>query len=685
MSILEKASSVYEYLRGRPAAERGALAETGQTQAAQQTQVIDEGVLISYVNAEYTRRQKERLPFENQWKLNINMLEGNQYVDINPVSQVLEEIPKIYDWQEREVFNMMAPNIETRLARLSRMRPILKTRPGSNDPDDTRSTKVSNTLLRNTYYDKKMQSKQSDVNTWLESTGTCLMKHTWNPKLGRVIGRDNVVDMQGNPIPGNEIHEGDMESIVCPPQEIFPDSCYHQETDDCRSILHAKAFHIDEIEYTWGKKVSPEQVAVMQMQRSMIGTGGLGYNAMTYNYTTVTMVDYALVKELWEMPSKDHPNGRLIIVANGILLHYQDSLPYMIGEDGKPALPFTKVVCIKRPGCFWGKSVTERMVPLQRRYNAVRNRKAEFLNRASIGQWTVEEDTTDIEYMEENAGSPGVIIQHTRGSAPPKPVQQGSLPAEFETEIVTLMQEFSIVTGVSELSRQSNAPSGVKSGVAIQLALDQDDTRLSTTSSNISEFLVENGKIWLRMYKQYAKGPRILRAIGKNNIVELYDWSAADIKSDDVVIEPYSANAESPAQRRQMVFDLIESGLLNEGAYSKEVRNKILEMIDMGNWESLNEADELHIAKSERENLGMKQGQMTLPADFDDHMLHIFYHDQFRLTVEYEELVSQYPMIAEMFEDHIQVHRLYVQQTALQEIQQSAMMAAKPAQQQLAG
>lgn len=662
-------NSVLDIIRGRPGAgaERNAHAGMIDQQGMPGKPPVDEGEVIALVNNEFSRRQKERLPFENQWKININFLEGNQYIDINPVSQALEETPKVYEWQEREVFNLMAPNIETRLSRLSRMRPILKVRPGSNDPEDTRATKVSNHLLSNTYYDKKMQAKQADANAWMESCGTVLKKHTWNPELGRRIGADpNIVDMQGNPLP-QDMREGDLEVIICPPQEIYPDSCYHQEVEQCRSIIHSKAFHRDEVERIWGKEVQPEQVAVMQMQRAMVGTGGLGYNAMTHNYTTVTMTDYVLVKEYWEMPTKDHPEGRLIIVSNGVLLYYSDHLPYLIGEDAVPALPFTKQVCIQRPGCFWGKSVAERMVPLQRRYNAVRNRKAEFLNRVSIGQWTVEQGTVDIDYMEENAGSPGAIIEHIRGSNPPRPVQQGSLPHEFETEVPLILQELSIVSGVSELSRQSNAPTGVKSGVAMQLALDQDDTRLATTSANIGVALVEDGKIWLRLYKQFAKGPRIARNVGKNNVVEAYDWTAADIKSDDVIIEPYSAMAESPAQRRQMVFDLIESGILSEGAFSKEMRAKVLEMIDMGNWEAANEADDVHISKAERENLAMKTGQMTIPAQYDDHMLHIHYHNLLRLSVEFEQIVAANPIIEEMFNDHDQIHLLYLQELAMQQ------------------
>jgi len=107
-------------------------------------------------------------------------------------------------------------------------------------------------------------------------------------------------------------------------------------------------------------------------------------------------------------------------------------------------------------------------------------------------------------------------------------------------------------------------------------------------------------------------------------------------------------------------------------------RAKVMEMIEMGNWESLDDADELHIAKAERENLAIKQGQMMIPADFDDGVLHIFRHNLFRLTVEYEELVAQYPVIQQMFADHIQIHVLGLQEIAMR--QQQAAMAAQPQQ-----
>jgi len=633
---------------------------------------IDETALVQFVDNEFKRRQDERRPYELQWRLNIAFVEGNQYVDVNPVGMTLEEIPQMFWWQEREVFNHIAPTVETRTAKLGRMRPIMKVRPGSNAQEDIRAAKVGTQLTKTIYYDQDIQNKLTEFSAWMEVCGSVFSKNVWNPNLGAVIAMMEGPD--GQPI---EVREGDLECIVVPPQEIYPDSPYHQGVKNCRSIIHARNFHIDEVEEIWGKKVDSDEATAMQLQRSMIGVGGLGYGMGGFRFFETRLKDHALVKEYWEMPSKKYPKGRLIIVASKKLLYYTEELPYMIGQDGTYALPFVKVDCIERPGCFWGRTVVERLIPLQRRYNALRNRKAEYLNRAAIGHWLVQEESIDLDTFEQDAGSPGAITLYKRGFNKPEMAQTPPLPAAFETELSSLLQEMSMISGVSELSRQSAPPPNVKSGVALSLIQEQDDTRLSSTAANLEVFIVENGKQWLRFYKQFVPGVRTLRAIGKNNVVELIDWTGADIRSEDVIIESASSLAESPAQRRQMVFDLIGTGLFNENSgISKEDRNKILEAIDMGLWDAADDDDELHISKAERENRVLTQGQLPPAVSYDDHVLHISRHNKFRLTTDYEELLAQVPEIEQIFEAHVQMHMIFMAQ------QMQAMITQQAAQTQ---
>lgn len=623
-------------------------------------EATDADSLVNFVQTEFKRREMERLPYELQWRLNIAFIEGNQYLDVNPVALTIEEVPKLYWWQEREVFNHIAPNIEVRIARLSKMRPQLKARPSSNDKDDLRRTRVTNQLINNIYYDNRIKDKILDLIPWLEATGTVLFKNHWNPNAGPVIV---VRDESDGKVVEYAIREGDLEVTLCPAVEIYPDSCLHQEVTDCKSIIHAKAYHVDDIKDIWGVEVTPETSAVWRLTQSVLGQGGLGVTG-GYKYTTQYVKDTAIVKEYWEMPSKRWPEGRLIIVANGKLLYFGPN-PYRVGPDGQIGLPFTKVVCIKRPGVFWGKTVVERLIPIQRRYNALRNRKAEFLNNCSIGGWLVEENSVDLDQWEENAGSPGFIGVYRPGTNPPIRIQNNSLPQEFESEEAVLLQEFSILSGVSELSRQSKAPTGVKSGVALSIALEQDETRLSATALNIEEFLVESAIQWLRLYKQFVNSYRILNVVGKNNIVDVFEWTGSDLKADDIIIEPITSLSETPAQRRQMVFDLLTAGLFidpDTGRIDKNIRHKILETLEMGNWEDIDAEDELHIAKAERENRLLAGMQGVMPMPYDNHDLHIKLHNEYRLTSDYEMLKTEMPQVEQIFEAHIAAHNQYILQ-----------------------
>ncbi len=628
---------------------------------------------VAMVDKEFKRRQDERRPFELQWRLNLCFLEGQQYLDINTASWALEEMPQIYDWQEREAFNQIAPNVEARQAKLKRVRSLLGVRPGTGDQADLYAAKIGKALLRQNYIDQRLQDKQAEELMWLESCGTVIRKHIWNPNLGAVIGYTE---------DGQEVREGAQEIIVVPPQEIYPDSCYCSGIDKVKSIIHARAFDVDDIEAFWGVKVAPEKAEVEKLARTMNGMGGLGYGQGGFSYSTIKLEHHAIVKEYQEIPTKRYPQGRLIIVAGGKLL-YSGGLPYMVAEDGAPGIPFSMCKDIERPGIFWGKAIIERLIPVQRRYNALRNRKAEYLNRCAIGQWSVEEGAVDMDDFERNAGYPGAIHEHKRSFAAPQMIDNPTLPQAFETEEQTLLNEFSILSGVSEMSRQSAAPTGIKAGVALAMLQEQDDTRLSSTAENIERFNVHSGKIQLRLFKQFVTAPRTLSAVGRNNVAEVMDWQGSDIRSEDVILENTSAMAESPAQKRQMVFDLLQSGLLNDPetrTLSREQRSKALEMIEFGEWESADDEDQLHISKAERENRQLEQGQMPQAVEYDDHLIHISRHDKFRLTTDYEELKAKFPVIEQVFDAHKAQHLMFVQQRMLAAMMNQAAQQPQPGQ-----
>lgn len=404
--------------------------------------------------------------------------------------------------------------------------------------------------------------------------------------------------------------------------------------------MHARAYPVEEIYEMYGVKVDSEPVDSYKIQTTTLVLAGLGYGFYNFNQTVSKIDGYAVLKEEYEKPTSAYPDGRLIVVAGHKLLHV-GALPYRVGPDDKADIGITKFDCIRRPGCFWGRSIIERIVPVQRRYNAVRNRKAEHLNRVAIGQVIIEENSVDADWAANNAGSPGAIWIKKKGFADPHFMETPGLPPEFREEESALLNEFTYISGVSEIARNSEAPPGIKSGVALAIAIEQDDTRLSHTVGNYEMGLVDISKQVIRLYRQFATQKRMVRTIGADMELEMMQWDNRDVRSDDVIIETSAMLAETPPQRRAMVFDMMQSGLFNDpdtGKLTKDGRAKVLDLMQFGHWELSDAVDSRQISRAEKENRIMDQGQMVQVSDVDDDVLHVTHHNNYRLTDEYDQM-----------------------------------------------
>lgn len=59
------------------------------------------------------------------------------------------------------------------------------------------------------------------------------------------------------------------------------------------------------------------------------------------------------------------------------------------------------------------------LIPLQRAYNAVKNRELEYINRCSMGILCVEDDSIDVDDLCEEGLTPGKVIVYRQGSKAP--------------------------------------------------------------------------------------------------------------------------------------------------------------------------------------------------------------------------------------------------------------------------
>ncbi len=588
--------------------------------------------IVSNVMQDFQRRREERRSLESAWILNRNFFGGNQYCDVSPFGGVEEE-DKQFFWQTHRVFNHIAPTVESRLTKLEKLRPDLRVRAFSDEEGDVKAAQLATGVLKYAQERIAFTEIAARVTVWSEVCGSGFYKIAWDERGGKQVA----VDEQGEPV-----YEGEISVSDVSPFEIYPDRLNVESIAELDSIIHAKAVSAEYIFDRFGVEVAGEAVTELSLHGGVLG--GEQY---------ATVENGVILVERYTRPSTAYPKGRVEIVAGNTLL-YEGDLPYRNGERGERIFPFVKQDCMRLPGAFFGTSIVERLIPVQRAYNAVRNRKHEFLNRLSMGVLTVEDGSVDTDELAEEGLLPGKILVYRQGGKAPEMLDCGKIPAEFAVEEEWLENEFALISGVSELS-QNSTPMRVTSATGLQLLLAQDEARLSTTIHNVEWAMKEVGRQILRLYKQFAGSARLMTFTGENKRTQIYYFNAADLSVTDIQFE--TKEISSPEEKREVIFKLYEAGLLSDddGKVSIENKNRILQAFGFGSFENARDISALHIAKAGEENLQLKSQELA-PDVFDAHALHITEHTRFLLSEEFKKCADK-EQVKQRFLAHIQLHK----------------------------
>lgn len=605
--------------------------------------------IISEVKADYLKRREERRTLEAQWQLNINFMMGNQYSYVASNGAVKED-EKQYFWQEKEVFNHIAPIVETRISKISSSMPAVTVVPATSEKSDIESAKLSKLILNSVSNRMNLIDIEKTATTWSEICGTAFYKVIWNTNSGRMVATDEK---------GKAIKEGDVLIEVVSPFEIFPDNLSCERLEDVKSLIHARAVDVEDVKAEWGVDVEAENVYAFSLDSNSNNLGGLGYNAHINKVSNVQLGNHCVVIERYVRPTSDYPNGRLTIVAGDKLL-FDGELPYVNDELNLRTFPFVKQISNYMPGSFFGVSVVDRLIPLQRAYNAVRNRKHEYFNRSVLNVLAVEDGSIDTDALEVEGLSPGKVLVYRQGSKIPEIMQNPKLNVDFENEEERLLAEFKAVSGVSDMMTDSYAQYTNMSGVALQLLAEQDLTRLSTAIDSTKLAVKTVAKFVLRLYKQFAVVPRLLKIGGETGDIQHYYWDQNEICSDDVVFDTSNEVGESLVQRRTMLLDLIKQGLMfdEDGKFSNSMRKKCLDLLGFGMWENTIDLNSLQINRAQEENLNLENVELEI-LPVDDHKIHIEEHTAYVLGNEIKTKKDYKNKLNKLLA-HIEEHKKYL-------------------------
>lgn len=291
------------------------------------------------------------------------------------------------------------------------------------------------------------------------------------------------------------------------------------------------------------------------------------------------------VIESWHLPSGKvkkadgkplkHDGKHSISIANKTLF----SEPY-----DKPYFPFVFFRWNEKPIGFWGLGLSEQLQGIQLEINKILRTIQVSMHLCSIPKIFVEASSKVVTAHLNN--KIGGIVKYA--GTPPRYEPLGGIPGELFTHLDRLYDRAYEISGVSQLSAQSQKPGGLDSGKAIREYNDIESERFLEVGTRYEKTFIDAAKIMLDMAKDIygQKGEYKVKIKGKK-FIETIDWSEVDLPEDKFMMEifPTSALSNTPAARLQDVQELLQAGFI-----SKEDGLKLLDFPDLESAMSLNNA-----------------------------------------------------------------------------------------------
>lgn len=651
------------------AASLESLRQQGRNMAFSHVDFNNAQHIAAFVEGRYDKRAEHRLGLERQWYTNIAQYLGYQYHEWDESAGRLRPT-KTQPWRVRLVCNRLMPIVRKVVSKILRQRPTWNVIPATNDTDDISKARIGNKVLQ--YYWRYLELDDLLIKTftWMSTTGNVFLRAIWDPNQGPELATDPMEFMNFTPdqtrIAERGLFLGDVAVEMCTPFEIDVDSeatCMK----DIRYLIHTKATDIEHLVDVYGSKARGIEAnfkgedSLSRFYEKKLSTlqGSGTFQGTKSPEDENTQV---LCHSFWVNPSRRLPQGKYCVVAGGKILHTSD-LPNRFKR-----IPYVHMQEITVAGRFWGTSALEQCIPLQASYNRRRSQLIENANLLGRPKVLLPKNSGVLNTAIDSR--PGEIIEHNYG-AKPEFVTPPAMPEYIMRLLEYDLKDMEDVSAIHEVT-QARAPSGVRSGVAINQLQEQDDQMLAPTFLTAEKALSKIGSWILQLIAENVTEPRLIKIVGKEDQVDALEFLGSDLLGKnqgkpgvnyfDVETQIGSQLPLSSAARKDFVLSLIQSGVFNP--QDQADRKKIFQVLELGTEEAAISDDHLDRQNARKENYALAQGDIFEPRPFDNDDIHIEEHRRFQKAPEYTQTVS--PEGDQAFEAHIQGHELKRQMSIME-------------------
>jgi len=514
------------------------------TSRSEPPDAVGEGSLADLVQKRYEWSRASKQPMLRTWATCLAFYVGEQWRRWDPAAKRLVDQDRIPSWRTRLTDNQVTGYIDTMAAKLSRTRSMPRCLANTSEPEDMDAANLGSATLEHWWKLDKMERKEYFADVSRGVFGCAFYHDYWDPSImRRVPSLDPTTGMPTAML----APVGDQCARVLTPLQTFPEPV--DDYDDASWVIIASRHSLGWIRDMFGavgRQVKPDSARSEDALGYLIPGRDSGSPPLDEGCATLLFQ--------YERPSKRMPKGRMAITSQRIVLWESGQLPDPHGEIPVTMSPWRLV-----PHRMWPTGLVEMVIDFQRELNRSQSSIANNVRLHGNLGWLVP-NASGVN-ADEIGTSPDIRIPYNYPykpevfTPPPLPAQVIGMPDMMRAA----MQQ---VVGQHEVSN-AQVPTGVRSGIAIGLLQDQDDSRLHVPAMLGRAALERVARHALVNIVQLYREPRLISTFGRDRAQQVMAIMGADIGDRDVVVDLADSVNDTDSAKRQRLMDYMASGIFN--------------------------------------------------------------------------------------------------------------------------
>ena len=642
------------------------------------TQVLDpsETEDLEFVQNFVKKGLDIRKTYEITWYRNMAYFLGYQYLEYEPERGTLR-VPPAPPWRVRHVDNHIQPNALHTASKLTENGVIYIPVSESESDDAMYAVRIAKKILKHIQQRNKYRTQDYTLKLLSYIYGMSYRDLLWDFEAGDIVA--TVPSKHGI---DQFIYTGDVQTLVRSPFEVVWEEGA-TGIDDSNIVATLTVKDLEYIRKAYpktGEFVQPENISgassmeklLMSLMRKHYVAGSSESKTENDNPKHKHKQGKAVIKQLREKPTARFPRGRMLTVANGILLD-RSELPFEFMWKER-VLGLKQYDFIELKERFPGESPVNIQIPIQDRINLLSSQIAEILNEMAKPKWLVPKQSQVSQTSIDN--ETGEIIEYFAmpGVAEPHPIQGAAPDQAFYAELDNNKRSLEAAGMMSDTSKGLKVR-GVDSKILAEYLAEQDKTVYRPVTLRFEEQDAEFYTWALMLWKEKAIEPRKLQILDENNEVEVFDFNNMDNFPTMLKVIAGSSLPSNLMVKNEKVLNWFNAGLFgdpkNPEAIPESMKMRIMTMTELGDVNEFFRKLKIDLREARREHQLWEKGIVEPPHEYDNHVVMEQEHTIWKKGDIYRRIQKENPELAMAIEEHcvfhIERHPQYVQQQKLAE------------------